>query len=119
MRGWRNTVELMLFEISNSMKPYPSVSQACTSKPRPVIGFSEPNQFDEASNIWRKRACTRLSHHNCSLIHRPPNGDPKKGGQLCSIAASVSVEYLYIRLFLRDIIFTEGMTTQKPQILDR
>ena len=23
MRGWQNTVELVLFEVSNSMKPYP------------------------------------------------------------------------------------------------
>ena len=28
MRGWRNTVEIVLFEISNSMKPYPSVVHA-------------------------------------------------------------------------------------------
>ena len=27
-----NAVELVLFEISNSMKPYPSVFHACTSK---------------------------------------------------------------------------------------
>ena len=25
LRGWRNTVEIVLFEISNAMKPYPSV----------------------------------------------------------------------------------------------
>ena len=40
MRGWWNTVELVLFEISNSIKPYPSVFHAYTSKLRPVIGFS-------------------------------------------------------------------------------
>ena len=39
MRGWRNTVEVVLFEISNSMKPYPCVLHAYTSKLRPVTGF--------------------------------------------------------------------------------
>ena len=39
MRGWRNTVELVLFEISNSMKPYPSVFHAYTSNMGPVIVF--------------------------------------------------------------------------------
>ena len=29
--------EVVLFEISNSMKPYPSAFHACTSKLRPVI----------------------------------------------------------------------------------
>ena len=39
LRGWRNTVEVVLFEISNSMKPYPSVVHAYTGKLEPVIGF--------------------------------------------------------------------------------
>ena len=42
--GWRNTVEVVLFEISNSMKPYPSVFYAYTSTWRPVIGLLEPNK---------------------------------------------------------------------------
>ena len=37
MRDWRKTVEVVLFEVSNSMKPYPSVFQAHKSKLRPVI----------------------------------------------------------------------------------
>ena len=37
MGGWRNTVEIVLFEISNSMKPYPSVFHADTNNMRPVI----------------------------------------------------------------------------------
>ena len=49
-RGWRNTVEIVLFEISNSMKPYPSAVHACTSKLRPVIVLFEPNDLDEVSN---------------------------------------------------------------------
>ena len=36
-RGWRNAVEMVLFEISNSMKPYPSIFHAYTSNLRPVI----------------------------------------------------------------------------------
>ena len=37
VRGWQNTVEIVLFDISNSMKPYASVFHAYTSKLRPVI----------------------------------------------------------------------------------
>ena len=43
-------VEIVLFEISNSMKPYPSIAHAYTSKLRPVIGFFEATNLDEASN---------------------------------------------------------------------
>ena len=50
MRCWRNNVKMVLFEISNSMKPYPSVIRAYTNKSRPTIGFSEPNKLDEVSN---------------------------------------------------------------------
>ena len=42
LRGWRNAVEVVLFEISNSMKPYPYVFHAYTSTLRPVIGFVDP-----------------------------------------------------------------------------
>ena len=54
-RGWLNTVEVVLLEISNSMKPYPSVFHAYTasytSKMKPVIGFlGEPTYLDEVSN---------------------------------------------------------------------
>ena len=40
--GWRNTVEIVLFEISTSMKPYPSVSRAYTSTLRPAIVVFDP-----------------------------------------------------------------------------
>ena len=50
MRGQRNTVEIVLFEISTSMKPYPSAFHANTSKLRLVIGFFEPTDIDEVSN---------------------------------------------------------------------
>ena len=40
--GWRNTVEIVLFEISNSMKPYPSVFHTYTSTLRPAIGLFDP-----------------------------------------------------------------------------
>ena len=42
LRGWRNTVEIVLFEISNSTKLYPSVFHAYvayTNNMRLVIGF--------------------------------------------------------------------------------
>ena len=44
------TVELVLFETSNSMKTYPSVFRAYTGKPRPVIGLFERSNLDEASS---------------------------------------------------------------------
>ena len=51
LRGWRNTVETLLLEISNSMKPYPLVFvHAYTSELKPVMGSFEPQQFDEVSN---------------------------------------------------------------------
>ena len=50
LRGWLNTVETVLFEMSHSMRPYPSVFHACTRKLRPAIGVFEPRNIDEASN---------------------------------------------------------------------
>ena len=50
LRGWRNAVELALFDISSSMKPYPSVLHAYTSKLKIVIDFFEPQNLDEVSN---------------------------------------------------------------------
>ena len=40
----------MLFEISNSIKPYPSVVRAYISKLKPVTSFFELKNLDEASN---------------------------------------------------------------------
>ena len=58
--GRGNTVEVVLFEISNSMKPYPSVFHAYLNKLRPAKAFFQPTSLDEASRripptsqIWR------------------------------------------------------------------
>ena len=45
LRGWRNTFEIVLFEIFNSMKPYPSVFHTYTS-----TAFLTQEQVDEVSN---------------------------------------------------------------------
>ena len=50
LRGWWNTVKIILVEISSSMKPYPSVFCAYASKVRTVIGFVEPKDLDDFSN---------------------------------------------------------------------
>ena len=50
VRGWWNTVEIILFGISNSMKPHPSVFHAYASKLRHVIVVFEPTILDEVSN---------------------------------------------------------------------
>ena len=50
VRGRRNAVELVLFEISSSMKLYPSVFHAYTSNLRPTIVVFEPTNLDGASN---------------------------------------------------------------------
>ena len=50
MRGWRKTAEIVLFEISNSMKPYLFAVHVYTSKLRPVVGSFEPKKLDEASD---------------------------------------------------------------------
>ena len=53
LRGWRNTVDLVLFEISISMKPHPSIVHAYTINMKPVIGLFEPTYVDEVSDrIW-------------------------------------------------------------------
>ena len=44
LRGWWNTVEIVLFEISNSMKPYPSVLRSYTSKLWPATRSFEPEK---------------------------------------------------------------------------
>ena len=44
-RGWRDAVEIVLLEISNLMKPHPSVFQAYTDKLRPAIGLFEPTIY--------------------------------------------------------------------------
>ena len=63
MRGWRNTVEMVLFEISNSMKPYPSIFHAYVSQLRPAIVFFEPSDLatdlDEVSNCIPPTSQTR------------------------------------------------------------
>ena len=60
---------MLLFEISSSMKPYPSVFHACTSKLRPVTGFVEQNQLDEVSNriakhFWSTGRCCMMRQGN-------------------------------------------------------
>ena len=49
-RGWRHTVEVALFDISNSTKPHPSVFRAYASKWRPVVFLFEATHLDEVSN---------------------------------------------------------------------
>ena len=46
-------LKIVLFGISNSMKPYPSVFHAYTSQLRPVRGFFDPTSLDEVSNRIR------------------------------------------------------------------
>ena len=50
MRGWRNTVEIVMLEISNSMQPYLSVFHACASNLRPVINLFDQKKVEEVSN---------------------------------------------------------------------
>ena len=61
LRGWRNTVEIVLFEISKSMKPYPPDFMHIPAILEPVMGSFEPQKFDEVSNgippIVRLLAC--------------------------------------------------------------
>ena len=49
MRGWRNHIEIVLFEISNWMKPYPSVFHTYASNLSPVKVFVGPTNLDEVS----------------------------------------------------------------------
>ena len=59
VRGWRNTVKLILFKISKSMNPYPSIVHAYTNNMSPVIGccWAKPTRLSEVS----KRIPTNIS----------------------------------------------------------
>ena len=50
LRGWRSTVEIVMFEISNSMKPYPSVFSCIYRRVEARDMFFEPQHLDEVSN---------------------------------------------------------------------
>ena len=43
------------------MKPYPFMTQTCTSKSRPVIGFGEPKRLNEVSNGTPPTSAQRAS----------------------------------------------------------
>ena len=73
MRGWRNTVEIVLFDISNSMKPYPRVFYY-NGKLKSVICSFEPQQFEEVSTVFRPK----LSFIGCELERR--RSSPCHGG---------------------------------------
>ena len=86
LRGCRNTVEIMLFEISNSMKPYPFCFHARTHKSKPLIGIVEPKHLDEASNripptshLPRWPTPPRLA--DSLAMARPPLGFGKPGAR--------------------------------------
>ena len=68
MRGWRNTAEKELFEISNSMKPYPSVVHAYTSELRPVICLFKPHEFDEVCNRIPPTSQGRATRGTCTWL---------------------------------------------------
>ena len=55
MRGWGNTVEVVLLEISNSMKQYPSLVHASISKSRPVISLVEQNISMRLPTVFHKQ----------------------------------------------------------------
>ena len=68
LRGWRNTVDIVLFEISNSMKLYPCVLCIYTGNLKPVWLF-EPQQFDEVSNrIPPTSQKQRMRSIACALV---------------------------------------------------
>ena len=59
MRGWRNTAEIVLSEISNSMKPYPLWFTHIPVTWSLWHVFVEPQQFDEVSDC-----ILPTSHHS-------------------------------------------------------
>ena len=50
IRGWRNTVEIVLSEVSNPMEQFPFVVHAFISNTGPAIVFFEPGNLDEVSD---------------------------------------------------------------------
>ena len=61
----------VLFEISNSMKPYPTVVHAYVGSVEPVTGFTEPQPFDEVSNRTPPTSQHRCMSLDCHLSTRP------------------------------------------------
>ena len=68
MRGWRNTVETVLFEISNSMKPYVSVFLSYTNIMRLMMFLFLPNKLDELSNRIRQPLNESSPHCRCDAV---------------------------------------------------
>ena len=59
LRGWRNTVEIVPFEISNSMKSFLSVVHAYTSTLRPPTVFRQPLNVSGSSQLLGVRSQNR------------------------------------------------------------
>ena len=100
MRGWRNTLEIVLFEISSSMKLYPSVFQEYTNTLRPVTSFLSQNISMRFPTVCRQplaRASTEIvsttegcgslveSTEIVARVHRDcPRGEVERGAGLWS-----------------------------------
>ena len=75
--SWRNTVEMILFDISSSMKPYPPVSHAYISELR-------PNNVDEASDRIPPTSQTTILGSCFGGVGPPTPKAPGALGPLCS-----------------------------------
>ena len=109
LRGWRNTAEAVLFEISNSMKPYPSVSHAYINQLRPVICLFKPKHFDELSNripptSQLPRALRSWYYPNASCELQRVSSETGKTG-VCRVGADVC-GCMRVGLLGREILYT-------------
>ena len=58
MRGWPNTVEMELFEISNSMKPYPPL---CFTRHTAPASFTRSEEGGVLSVCRGKNGCAPIA----------------------------------------------------------
>ena len=72
LRGWRNTVEIVLFEISNSMNCTPLCFTHMTSTLRPMIFRLTQEKLDEVSNRSppTSHLCLRTCFRRLEVCHR-------------------------------------------------
>ena len=129
MRGWRNTVETVLFEVSNSMKPYPSVFHACTSQLRPVtvscssqtismmlpIVFSQPLNMEGSPTNSRPGQHKESTRRTDNTKHRRLKLSGKPASPPCH---RYYTSYLCIREISTDIIsLAHNLTSIKQNII--
>ena len=95
-----------VFEISNSMKPCPSVFHACTGKLRPAMGFVGPKQLDEVSNRIPPTSHPTGPHHLRGGVGERPPGGLRRGDLGGGPRPKTACMYQYVCMCIYIYIYT-------------